>query len=465
MDSKKQENIDITLRNRTDLKTLYHSTIFGFFAVSPFTSFATTLLSWCQYLCPPTVTSQKYLNMDYTHLRDMKEAAIYRPNVFKEPLTNFLFSKRRNYFAILLFIFSLQIIASLDSGTFVEIDVSMLPQEKADLLKDDVKFISTINDLPLFFAYIIAISLFFLARRFFPYIPQACETLFSNEIFKEKKGSTQENVLVDYNRSLQEFENMINSKYMYIPAFLLYSVEVGFFVIYWKPIEDLDIIFWNDFNFSPLSWILLIIAAPLMWFVVGILIWKMYCVVAFMRKLTHQYEFDLNPYNPDGFGGFKPLGQIWANMALVAIPVILYYIAIFLFHLVQHSLEFPYSLLQGCFDIAVLISYTIGIVVFLVYPMKEYHDVVKAQKLELLTPIGTKISGLWKIVKNPLLSGENEDSVRASLRQLERSQQFVCAIKEISSWPFTPSERIGIFLIALVPWILEIVNYLRQPVP
>ena len=382
----------------------------------------------------------------------MKEAAIYRPNAFKDPITNFLFSKWQNFFTILLLFFSLQVIVSFHSGT-------LFPQEKAALLKDTVKFISTMDDLPLFSAYLVAISLFFLVRRFFSYIPQAFQTLFEDGIFKEKKGSTRENVLIDFNESLQEFEKLINSKRMYIPAFLIYFLVIANFVILLEPAKEFDMVLWYYFDFFPLNWILLIIAATLMWFVVGILIWKIYCVVSFMKKLVHQYEFDLNPYNPDGFGGFTPLGQIWINMALVITPVLLFYSGIFLFHLFYRSLEFPYSLLQNYFDIAIMISYTIGIIVFLIYPMKKYHDIVNAQKLELLTNIASKINWFWKIVRNPLLSVEDEDSVRASLEQLERCSRFVHTVKEIPSWPFTPSERIGIFLVALVPWILEIMHY------
>jgi hypothetical protein len=123
-------------------------------------------------------------------------------------------------------------------------------------------------------------------------------------------------------------------------------------------------------------------------------------------------------------------------------------------------LEFQYPPEQKYIDIAIMISYTIVVFVFLIYPMKKYHDIVRAQKSEYLRSINEKVDKLWRIREGPLLPSENEDSDRTSLEQLERSQRFVHVAGKIPSWPFTPSERIGVLLIALIPWILEIVHYL-----
>ena len=371
----------------------------------------------------------------------MKEATIYEPNAFKDPITNFLFSKWQNFFTFMFLFSSLQIIVSFHSGT-------LFIQEKS---------VSTMEDLPIVFTYLVVASLFFLVRRFFSHIPQAFQTLFTNEILTRKKGSTRENVLIDFNESLQEFETLINSKYMYISAFLFYFLVITNFIILLEPAEGAGKVFWYNFHSFPLNWIVIIITAPLMWFVVGILIWKMYCMASFMKTLTHQYEFDLNPYNPDGFGGFKPLGQIWINMAFTIVPFLLLHTAIFVY---GRFLEFPYPSEQEYIDIAIMISYTIVVFVFLIYPMKKYHDIVRAQKSEYLRNINEKVDKLWRIREGPLLPSENEDSDRTSLEQFERSQRFVHVAGKIPSWPFTPSERIGVLLIALIPWILEIVHYL-----
>lgn len=385
----------------------------------------------------------------------MKEE-IYRVNVFKDPATNFLFSKWQHFFTLLLIFFLLQIVVSFYSGTLINFDKSLIPESEAVRLNEGIGFIPTLKYIPFFSTYLVAIGLFFLLRRYFSYIPQAFETLFENKIFREKKGGTRENVLTPYNKSLQEFEKRIYAKTMYILAFLLWFFVMLFFVILIEPIENLDLVFWSDFNIFKPNWLVNVVVASLMWFAVGIFLWKMYCVVAFMRKLAHEYEFDLNPYNPDGFGGFKPLGQLWVNMAFVIISVLLTFAFTFIFH---RYLELSYPVWHRYADLAVIIAYTTVIIIFLVYPMKEYHDIVRNEKLELLKGINVKIRRLWKIAKEPLLSDRDEDLVRAYWEQLERSRRFVDVVKRIPSWPFTPSEKVGILLIALTPWLLEAIRY------
>ena len=58
----------------------------------------------------------------------MKEAEVYKVNAFRDPISNFLFSKWQHFFVILLIFFSLQIIVSIHSGTLIKIDFSLVPQ-------------------------------------------------------------------------------------------------------------------------------------------------------------------------------------------------------------------------------------------------------------------------------------------------------------------------------------------------
>jgi len=389
------------------------------------------------------------------------KAEIYGVNAFKDPISNFLFSKRQHFFTLLLIFFSLQIIVSFLSGTLIKIDNSVIHHVEA-YSSNKITPVSTLKDLPIFFTYSVAVSLFFFIRRFLLYTPCAFETLFNNGIFKEKKGSTRESLLSDYNESLQKFENTTNSKTMYVFAFLLYFLVITNFLILRTPIPDLESVLWYNFDLFPLNWIVLNTVAPLMWFLAGILIWKMYCVVSFTRKVTHQYEFGLNPKNRDGFGGFKPLSQLWINIALVIVPILLYHTAIFVYNI---SSELPYPLQQKYVDLAIAISYTIVVIILLIYPMKEYHDIVETQKVESFRSISAEVNRLWRIVREPLLTGKDEDLVKNSEEELEHLLRFVHAVRRIPSWPFTPSERIGILMIAIIPWILKTIRYLIRLPP
>jgi hypothetical protein len=384
------------------------------------------------------------------------KAKIYGVNAFKDPISAFLFSKWQHYFALLLIFFFLQMMVSFFSGTLIEIEDSIISEVKV-FSSNEIATVSTVKDLPIFFTYLVAISLFFFIRRFLLHTPRAFETLFNNGVFKEKKGSTHENLLSDYNESLQEFENTINARTMYIIAFLLHFVVIANFLILRTPIPDLEFVLWYNFDFFPLNWIALNIVAPLMWFLAGILIWKMYCVISFTRKVTRQYEFGLNPRNNDGFGGFKPLSQLWINIALVIVPILLYHTAIFVYNL---CLELSYLSQQKYIDLAIIISYTIVVIILLIYPMKEYHDIVETQKVENFRRVNAEINRLWKIVREPLLTGKDEDLVKNSEEELECYLRSVHKVKRIPSWPFTPSERVGVLMIAIIPWILETIRYL-----
>ena len=97
--------------------------------------------------------------------------------------------------------------------------------------------------------------------------------------------------------------------------------------------------------------------------------------------------------------------------------------------------------------------------------MKKYHEIVKDQKSELLRRINSKIIGLWMIVRDPLLTGKDEDLVKNPWKELMQYLQFSQVVKKIPSWPFTPSERITIFLIMSIPWILRSIRYLIEDSP
>jgi hypothetical protein len=243
---------------------------------------------------------------------------------------------------------------------------------------------------------------------------------------------------------------------MYIAAFSLCFLAAAVLISTISPMQGLNVVMWNDFNFFPHNWIILVTVSCCMWFMVGIFLWKLYSVVFFMRHLKLQYEFNLNPYNPDGMGGFKPLGRIWASMVLIVFPISMYYIAILLFH--QFSAA-AYLLWQRSIDVTIMILYTFGISLFIGYPMKNYHDIVKSEKSYILESINAKIVRLWEIVREPLLSGKNEDSIRSYEETLDYSLRFIQTVREVPSWPFTPSERVGVFLIAIIPWLMETLRH------
>jgi hypothetical protein len=386
----------------------------------------------------------------------MEKTAVYEVNAIKDPINSFIFSKWQNFFALLITLLSIQVVVSFISGTLIESCPISFQGSNTYVSDENVSFISTFGDIPFTLVYLVGSTLFFVVRKFFLHMPHALQKFFWNGTIYKKKGKKHEDVLDDYNESLREFESLINANRMYIAAFSLCFLAAAVLISTISPMQGLNVVMWNDFNFFPHNWIILVTVSCCMWFMVGIFLWKLYSVVFFMRHLKLQYEFNLNPYNPDGMGGFKPLGRIWASMVLIVFPISMYYIAILLFH--QFSAA-AYLLWQRSIDVTIMILYTFGISLFIGYPMKNYHDIVKSEKSYILESINAKIVRLWEIVREPLLSGKNEDSIRSYEETLDYSLRFIQTVREVPSWPFTPSERVGVFLIAIIPWLMETLRH------
>lgn len=385
----------------------------------------------------------------------MKEPPVYEINVFKDPINRFIFRRWQNFFAILIAFLSIQVLVSLISRTLTE---SQLISFHSDiyLSHKDSSFISTLGDTPFFLVYLVGSALFFLMRRFFLHMPHALQKFYVNRAIRGKKGNPHKDLLVNYNELLHEFERKINAASMYMAGFSLCFMTAAILITGTGPMQNIHVVMWNDFNFSPHNWLVFVAVSCCMWFMVGIFLWKLYSVVFFMRHLTSQYEFNLNPYSPDGMGGFKPLSRIWANMVLVVLPISICYIAILLFH--RFSVG-HYLLWQRIIDISIMILYTLGIYLLIGYPMKKYHDIIENEKSYILESINAKIVRLWELVREPLLSGKNEDPMRRYEETLDHSLRVIQTVREVPSWPFTPSERVGVFLIASIPWLMEALRH------
>jgi hypothetical protein len=94
----------------------------------------------------------------------------------------------------------------------------------------------------------------------------------------------------------------------------------------------------------------------------------------------------------------------------------------------------------------------------LVYPMQKYHNIVKEQKSNLLGNIEVAIDRPWQRLEKYLLSRKGIHLPKNSVEQLGQISEVVSKIQNIPSWPFTPSEKMSIFLSVVVPWVGEILS-------
>jgi len=391
-------------------------------------------------------------------MNSMRKAILFRVDIFNDPFSKFLFSKWYTYYLmVIIFLFS-QLFVCYQTGTLLEIHIDGIPSEKLAYLSENAIFLPACKDISFISYYLVALISFLPGSKFFNHVPHLFNQFFENKVLKNRKVSTQKKLLNDFNNSLEKFEDLSNGKFMYIPAFFLFFLVISIFSLNIRPLEGLDFIHWPDIHFFPLNWITLVTVASLMWFVVGIFIWKMYCIVSFIRKLSKEYEFTIKPFNADGFGGFKPLGELWMNMIYIAVPIVLLYVVLFFYF---QSFDIIYLSKQKYIDILIILLYNIFIVLLLFFPLLNYHYIVKNQKETLLKDIEKNIDKYYRKIEKTLLNKNIDKMDNESMEQLKNYHEIALKIKNIPSWPFTSSEKFIILFSTFVPWTTSIVNYLK----
>ena len=381
---------------------------------------------------------------------------VYQVDALKDSLSKFVLGRHLNYATILLFFFLLQVLTSFYLGSFMEIDVNVPPREKEVLLDEEVLFLPTIDEPAFFFYYGAALLICVLARRFFLCIPETFSKLFDDGIIT-KGGYSREQVLNDFNESLIIFENRLNKKkYVYMLAFLLsilgsltYNPDIR--------MGDPGFVGWRHFYFFPANWILFAVVSFLMFFVLGIFMWKVLLVVHYMRKLNEQYELDLKPYDTDGLGGFKPLEHLYLNMSFLTLPIIGNFIILFVFDVFSKNALYPPG------KIPPLILYIIFIVGFFIYPIYNYNNVIENRKENHLDILEKKIEVYYETVEKNLTEKE-KDLDEHCRGEIEKLDKIVTKVNSISSLPFTKLQNIIIFLsaaCAIIPWLIQVIGYFR----
>jgi TolB protein len=400
---------------------------------------------------------------------EIKSQEIYEVNPLKDPLSNFLFTKKLKYFFVLFLLIILQIGASISSETLTEVDVDSFPREKVPFLKEEVLLLSTLYE-PVFIIYSVTAGIiFFLTRKFLLHIPDVFKNLFNDGIIRRKKGSTVKNVLADFNGSLRKFEKELNGSYEYVPGIIL--CILGCLLCCWgflsQPrhiaLGNLAYVSWRDFCFFRTNWAVFVVVSLSMFFILGIFIWKMYKVVSFIKQINNSYELVLKPYDVDGSGGFGPLEQLWLNMSFVAMPIL---VDLIILSILGHFWGSTYYPLGRSFD---LLLTCIFIIALLVRPILTYHRIVENQKANLLGNIENKIDNCYRKIEKAL-SEEEEDLEGNYLNQLKQFQEIAVKVKSIPSLPLKTYQKVIIFLGAFMPliinsiigWSREVITWIMQ---
>ncbi|MBU7045547.1 MAG: hypothetical protein HXS54_03845 [Theionarchaea archaeon] len=408
--------------------------------------------------------ARKYSKPSYEHEfrsppgEKNKDQQVYRINALKDLLSNLLFSGGKAFFILLFLFFISIVIINCYYDTLTNIDIGSFPRYKGVLFLEEAIPRSAIGDPEFIFVLMIPTIVFFLARRFFYYIPEVFTRLFADEIIRKKKGSTRESVLTDFNESLKAFEKKINEKCMYFMGFFfssigvciymkdLWNIQESFFRVQFKNLESVN---WSNFYFYPVNSMSKAVVTFTIFFALGIIVWKMLCVVHFTRKLNHDYELVLKPYDVDGLGGFQPLEELWLRMSYMAIPVLIVPVSLFI---LNHFFSTPFEPLSTSILCSVLIT---GL---LAYPILSYHSIVEASKTTYLEDIEMRIEESYREMEAALFE-EGKELEDHCMKQMERLQKIVFDVRGIPSLPFKKYQKTYIILSALIPPITGIISY------
>lgn len=375
-----------------------------------------------------------------------KDHQVHRVNPLKDPLSSFLLGRPKVFLAILVILFFSLILLSRFHKTFMTIDINALPREKAPFLYEELVPTPSRKEPLLFLAFLIPAIVFYPAREFFSYVPRVFQVLYRNGIISEK-GVTSQKVLIHFNESLKEFEKNLNKWYMYVIACVV--VLLGILFTFRRFPEGIRYVNWISLNFFPGTYFLFSVIDLSIFFIFGILLWKMSCVVYFLWLLNKKYDLKLNPYDTDGMGGFGPLEKLWLKMSYMVLPVLMIPVILFLLHQYSGTDFNPFSTSLICSFVSV------GL---LVVPILNFYHIVESGKTSRLEEVEVKIRECQNKIEESLHG--DKDVEESSMKQMELCEKIVLRIKSVPPLLFKKYKKAYFFLSAIIPWIPEIISYL-----
>lgn len=103
-----------------------------------------------------------------------------------------------------------------------------------------------------------------------------------------------------------------------------------------------------------------------------------------------------------------------------------------------------------------LLLYNILFAIFLIFLVICYYHIVNTQKNKMLNDIERKIDKYYK--KAHITEKEKNVDVN-SLMQIEQLQKIILMVKNIPSFPFTTLHKVYILSSAVIPLMVQAINY------
>ena len=279
------------------------------------------------------------------------------------------------------------------------------------------------------------------------YLMQSVTEMFVN-LWENKviQNSEPENLIEHYNIQLRKFETRINSK----RAFTLISVIIPIIISlslysYQKTLTiDYPVVTSYDIRFFPLSGIVFYVTALFMSYLVLPAFYKGLRIVFLPRKLHKMFSIRAKPLHPDECGGLKSIGDICIRFDYIfLIGAVGSVLLLFLSEgLVSEIYLFTF------------LVYASFVTFFFFYPLWPIHNVMKAQKYELLKTLSEKLDPIYgEMTGSADISAEN-------LEKIEKLDRIYDRASKMPVWPFNIGGLIRFLTTVLIPFLGIIANFI-----
>lgn len=352
-------------------------------------------------------------------MNETTSEAIREPNITEDPLT-YLFFGKLGYWNILLYIliFSLGPISAFVQGTFSEI---RLPPGL-----EHVKTVPFIQETYIPVTIVGALYVLVLITYLLREIPLTFNRLYRSRVIAPLEQQSLEEFEREYNVFLENLTTESNRRILYLVGLLAAFIYTLFLIWDWHiPIEERTSVLWNTIRFFPISGFTLHFIWIFYFFIFGLIMWKAYVTIKYIRRLTRNFRINIRPLHPDKCGGLKPIGDISLGFDLIIFGIGIGIVGnVYL----SETLYIPVVIVW-------LLLYILLACFFFFYPLWGTHKAMRDEKNSVLDKLSIAMDEIYLNVYEEIAS-EGEAIRNKKLEKVERLDKIYQRANEMPVWPF-----------------------------
>lgn len=277
-------------------------------------------------------------------------------------------------------------------------------------------------------AILAAIAIFitaFFSISMFKKIPDTLKRIWDRNIILSK--GNEKDTQDEFITFLDNFENDLNSKIGVVLGFVfMYLFLYGVYRSSW-PIYPLVERLKDEISLSYLYVLPHAIHHLFFGFylyILGMILYRMYITAKYIRKMSQEFDLNVQVLHPDKCGGLKPIGDLCLSNSFILIVVGLFFaIATFL-----NGFEIGYA--RGLF---IVIFFSI---VGFVLPVYQIHKIMLKKKIKKLEILDGIVSAQIPVIDEPEKMELSEIDINKDYKVLLDQYKEV---EEFNTWPFDTS--------------------------